>query len=97
MGTETIPVVICALGVIKKGLEKYIEEIPGTVTIGELQKKITILGDTSHPQKSSVNQVNSLVAKALGFDLVLQRLTSKSRVTRDIDNNNNNNSNNNNN
>jgi len=39
MGTETIPVVICALGVIKKGLEKYIEEIPGTVTIGELQKK----------------------------------------------------------
>ena len=44
MATETIPVVICALGVIKKGLEKYIEEIPGTVTIGELQKKLLFWG-----------------------------------------------------
>ena len=41
--------------------------------------------------------MNSLVAKALGFDLVLQRLTSKPRVTRNIDINNNNNNNNNNN
>ena len=42
MGTETIPVVICALGVIKKGLEKYIDKIPVTVGIDELQK-ITLL------------------------------------------------------
>ena len=43
MGTETIPVVIGALGVIKKGLEKYVDKIPGTVSIDELQK-ITLLG-----------------------------------------------------
>ena len=30
MGTETIPVVIGAPGVIKKGLEKYVDKIPGT-------------------------------------------------------------------
>ena len=45
-GTETMPVVIGALGVIKKGLEKYVDKIPGTVSIHELQK-ITLLG-TAH-------------------------------------------------
>ena len=43
MGTETIPVVIGAPGVIKKGLEKYVDKIPRTVSINELQK-ITLLG-----------------------------------------------------
>ena len=43
MGTETIPVVIGTFGVIKKGLEKYIDKIPGTVSIDELQK-FTLLG-----------------------------------------------------
>ena len=38
METETIPVVICALGVIKKGLEKYVGKISGIVCIDELQK-----------------------------------------------------------
>ena len=42
-GTEMIPVVIGALGVIKKGLEKYVDKIPGTVSIDELQK-MTLLG-----------------------------------------------------
>ena len=42
MKTTTIPVVIGALGLIKKGLEKYIKQI----NITELQK-ITLLG-TSH-------------------------------------------------
>ena len=36
MRTETTPVVIGALGVIKKGLEKYVDKIPGTVNIDEL-------------------------------------------------------------
>ena len=40
---QTIPVVIGALGVIKKGLEKYVDKIPGTVSIDELQK-MTLLG-----------------------------------------------------
>ena len=43
MGTETIPVVVGALGVIKKGLKKYVDKMPGTVSIVELQK-ITLLG-----------------------------------------------------
>ena len=38
METETIPVVTGALGVIKKGLEKYVDKIPGTASINELQK-----------------------------------------------------------
>ena len=41
-----IPVVIGAFGVIKKGLEKYIDTIPGTVSIDELQN-ITLVG-TAH-------------------------------------------------
>ena len=44
--TEMIPVVIDTLGVIKKGPEKYIERIPGTSNINELQKS-TLLG-TAH-------------------------------------------------
>ena len=42
MGTETIPIVIGALGFIKKGQEKYVDKIPGTVCIDELQK-VTLL------------------------------------------------------
>ena len=38
MGKETIPVVNGALGIIKKGLEKYVNKILGTVNINELQK-----------------------------------------------------------
>ena len=38
METETIPVVTGALGVIRKGLEKYVDKIPGTASINELQK-----------------------------------------------------------
>ena len=43
MRTETIPVIIGALGAIKKGLETYLGRIPGQISIGELQK-ITLLG-----------------------------------------------------
>ena len=46
MKTITIPVVIEALRLIKKGLEKYIQQIPGNIKIHELQK-ITLL-ETSH-------------------------------------------------
>ena len=43
MKTEIIPVVIGALGLIKKGLEKHMEKIPGAININELQN-ITLLG-----------------------------------------------------
>ena len=48
MRTETIPVIIGALGAIKKGLETYLGRIPGQihVNISELQM-ITLLG-TAH-------------------------------------------------
>ena len=38
MNTETIPVVIQALGLVKKGLEKFIERIPGSISINLVQK-----------------------------------------------------------
>ena len=46
MRTETIPVIIGALGAIEKGLETYLGRIPGQLSISELQK-ITLLG-TAH-------------------------------------------------
>ncbi|XP_068737241.1 uncharacterized protein, partial [Montipora capricornis] len=46
MRATTIPVVIGALGLMKKGLEKYTKQSPGNIKISELQK-IALLG-TSH-------------------------------------------------
>ena len=76
METETIPVVIGALGVIKRELEKYVDKIPGTASINELQKNYSS-GNSSHPQKGSVNQVNCSVSKDHGLVPVLQRLNEK--------------------
>jgi len=44
--TETVSVVIGALGQVKKGRRKYVEKIPGNINIEELQK-ISLL-DTAH-------------------------------------------------
>ena len=77
METERIPVVIGALGVIKKGLEKYVDRIPGTTGIGELQKLTLLVTNSPHPQKGPVNQVNSLVPKVHGLDSVLLRLNNQ--------------------
>ena len=44
--TITLPVVIGALGVVKKGIEKHIGKIPGKINITELQK-IALL-ESSH-------------------------------------------------
>ena len=44
--TEAVPVVIGALGRVKKGLGEYVEKIPGNINIEELQK-ISLLG-TAH-------------------------------------------------
>ena len=46
MRTETIPIIIGALGAIKKRLETYLGRIPGQISISELQK-IILLG-TAH-------------------------------------------------
>ena len=42
----TVPVVIGALGVVKKGIEKHIDKITGKINITELQK-IALL-ESSH-------------------------------------------------
>ena len=44
--TETVSVVIGAIGQVKKGLGKYVEKLPGNINIEELQK-ISLL-DTAH-------------------------------------------------
>ena len=46
MKTTTLPVVIGALGGIKKGMTLKVEKIPGTINIEELQK-IALIG-TAH-------------------------------------------------
>ena len=46
MKATTIPVVRRALGLVKKGLEKYIQQTPGNIKMHGLQK-ISLLG-TSH-------------------------------------------------
>ncbi|XP_020899453.1 uncharacterized protein LOC110238147 [Exaiptasia diaphana] len=43
MKTTTIPVVIGALGLIKKGMEKYVKKIPGNIRVQEIQK-VALLG-----------------------------------------------------
>ena len=46
MKTKVIPVVIGALGLIRKGINRYIEQIPGNIRVEELQK--TVLLGTAH-------------------------------------------------
>ena len=46
MKTETIPVVIGALGLVKKGMDTYVERIPGNISMYEVQK--TALLGTAH-------------------------------------------------
>ena len=53
MKTTTIPVVIGALGLIKKSLEKYTKQIPCNIKISELQK-IALLG-TSRIQRKTLS------------------------------------------
>ena len=38
MKTKTRPVIVRALGMIKKGTQKYINEIPGNLSLAEIQK-----------------------------------------------------------
>ena len=46
MKTETLPVVTGALGLIKKGLQKHTEKIPGAININGLQKNHFITNST---------------------------------------------------
>ena len=53
---HVIPVVVGALGVIKKGTEKHPREIPGTQPTGN--PKNSTSGSSTNSEKGSLNQVN---------------------------------------
>ena len=40
MKTKTIPVIAGALGMFKKGIQKYVNEIPGNLSLAEIQKRV---------------------------------------------------------
>ena len=46
MKTKTIPVIAGALGMIKQGTQKYVNEIPGNLALAEIQK--LVLNSTGH-------------------------------------------------
>ena len=46
MKTKTIPVIVGALGMIKKGTQKYANEIPGNLPLAETQK--IVLNSIAH-------------------------------------------------
>ena len=47
MRTQTIPVVVGALGLINNGLDKVTSRIPGNISTGEIQK-IKLLGTATY-------------------------------------------------
>ena len=53
MKTKTVPVIIGALGVVKKEPETYIDKIPDNIRITELQK--TILPGNVHILRKSLS------------------------------------------
>ena len=46
MKTKTIPVIVGAVGMIKKGTQKYVNEIPENLSLAEIQK--VVLHSTAH-------------------------------------------------
>ena len=46
MKTKAIPVIVGGLGMIKKGTQKYINEIPGNLFLAEIQT--VVLNSTAH-------------------------------------------------
>ena len=46
MKTKTIPVIVGTLGMIKKGTQKFVNEIPGNLSLAEIQK--IVLNSKAH-------------------------------------------------
>ena len=57
MRTETVPVIVGGLGLIRGGMDQNIGKIAGASNINELQK-IILLG-TMHAEKVSVYQIKN--------------------------------------
>ena len=46
MKTKIMPAIVGTLGMIKKGTQKYVNEIPGNLSLAEIQK--IVLNSTAH-------------------------------------------------
>ena len=53
MKTKTIPVIVVALGQIKNGIQKYVDEIQANLPLAEIQK--IMLNSTTHILKSTLS------------------------------------------
>ena len=51
--TKTIPVIVGALDMIKKGTQKYVNEIPGNLPIAEIQK--IVLNNTAYILRRAIS------------------------------------------
>ena len=58
MKTKTIPDIVGALGMIKKGTQKYVNEIPGNSSLAEIQK--IVLNSTAHIRRTLYRRTLSL-------------------------------------
>ena len=65
MQTESVLVDIGVIGIIKKGLDKYVEKIPVSISFTEIQK-ITLL-ETAHILNKVLSVINSLVPEDYGL------------------------------
>ena len=50
---KTIPVIVGALDMIKKGTQKYVNEIPGNLSIAEIQK--IVLNNTAYILRRAIS------------------------------------------
>ena len=53
MKTKTIPVVVGAIDMIKKGTQKYVTEIPGNLSLSGIQK--IVLNSSSHISRRTLS------------------------------------------
>ena len=67
MKTTTIPGVIGALGLVKKGMDKNIQKIPGDTKIQELQKIRHTARDVPHVKKGTIHQIDFNLVLTLGL------------------------------
>eukprot|EP00795_Rhopilema_esculentum_P009739 gene9739-18238_t len=70
MKTSTVPIVVGALGLVKRGLEKYASQIPGHIQIEELQK-IALLISAHILRRTMSIKVKASMKKCL-YKVVLQ-------------------------
>ena len=70
--TKTIPVIVGALGMIKKGTQKYVTEIPGNFSLAEIQKIVLIvplifLEESFHSKRKTIFFYHPLFSNFIRF------------------------------